>query len=70
MPIQNIKFGRISIFSARCPWSLLGYSFVNDSWFLYFSFRILFFEIGVEYNKNRIQKEKERFLSRKDLTLF
>jgi hypothetical protein len=70
MPIQNIKFGRFSIFSARCSWSLLGYSFVNDSWFLYFSLRILFFEIGVEYNKNRIQKDKKRFLSRKDLTLF
>jgi hypothetical protein len=70
MSIQNIKFGKLSIFTARCTYSTLGYSFVNDSWFLYFSFRILFFEIGVEYNKERIQKERKRFLSRKDLTLF
>jgi hypothetical protein len=70
MSIKNIKFGKLSIFTARCNYSTLGYSFVNDSWFLYFSIRILFFEFGVEYDKDHINKDKKRFFSRKDLTLF
>lgn len=70
MPIQNIKIGKFSFFTARCPWITLGYSYVNDSWFTYFALRFFYFEIGVEYDKSRIDKTKTRFLSRKDINWF